>query len=189
VPPGIDALPTRALGLDPAAARPARVARTEALADDAFETKLVAVIEQDLAIGEGLDPLEKGHARLAAKSVQIQLALRQRQAAQLDAVLVQEIKRQEHQLEFVRRARTHLPHQPVKMCAAPGIDQDQFPVEDCGLCLQLAEGLAVYSAPLLEYMRTPAPSLMTWKESRPIWVRAANRRPLVGGRLQMGTGA
>jgi hypothetical protein len=40
-----------------------------------------------------------------------------------------------NQMGFVRMARAHLPHQPIKMCATPGIDQDQFPVEDRRLCL------------------------------------------------------
>ena len=42
---GVDTLPLRTLAFDPVAARAAHLARRQALADDAFESELVAVIE------------------------------------------------------------------------------------------------------------------------------------------------
>jgi len=82
--------------------------------------------------------------------------------------LMQQIEHQEHQLAFVRRARAHLRHKAVEMRCPARIDQAEFAVENCRLRGQLAEGLQHAGQPgrgfpLLEYMRTPAPSLMTWK--------------------------
>ena len=54
-----------------------------------------------------------GSLRLAAKSGEIALALDQRQAAQVNAILMQQIERHEHQLAFVRVAGAHLGHQPA----------------------------------------------------------------------------
>ena len=45
--------------------------------------------------------------------MEIELALDQRQAAQVNAILMQQIERHEHQLAFVRVAGAHLGHQPA----------------------------------------------------------------------------
>ena len=78
MPPGIDALPAWALRLDPVAAWPARVARRQALGHDALETKLVAMVEQQRAIGKGLHLTHERHPRFAAQPMQVTLALSQR---------------------------------------------------------------------------------------------------------------
>jgi hypothetical protein len=72
----VDALPIRALDLDPMAARAARIARLPALGNDALEPDLGAVIEQDLAVGKRFDPREEGRGRVAVQPMQVALALR-----------------------------------------------------------------------------------------------------------------
>jgi hypothetical protein len=78
--------PLRAFHLDPIPARSARVARCQTLGHDTLEPELAAVIEQDLAVWKRLDLLEKWAARLAAKPIEIPLALGQRQASQIHAI-------------------------------------------------------------------------------------------------------
>ena len=63
--------------------------------------------------GKRLDPAHEGQPRLDAQSMEIELALDQRQAAQVNAILMQQIERHEHQLAFVRVAGAHLGHQPA----------------------------------------------------------------------------
>ena len=63
--------------------------------------------------GKRLDPAHEGQPRLDAQSMEIKLALDQRQAAQVNAILMQQIERHEHQLAFVRVAGAHLGHQPA----------------------------------------------------------------------------
>jgi hypothetical protein len=74
--------------------------------------------------------------------MQIALALGERQAAQIDAVLMQQIERHEHQLSFVWVASTHLGHQAVEMRRAPWINQHQLAIEDRRSRGQLGERLA-----------------------------------------------
>src|SRR4029077_10401548 len=101
MPPGIDALPAGALRLNPIAARSARIARRTALGNDALKPELIAMIEQDLAVRKRLDLFEERHPRLGAEAMQVALALRQRQAGQIDTVLMQQIEHEKHQLAFV----------------------------------------------------------------------------------------
>ena len=74
---GVIALPIGALDLDPVTAHPARVARVPELGNDALETELVAVVEQDLAIGKRLDLLEEWRLRLSAQPPEVAFALRE----------------------------------------------------------------------------------------------------------------
>jgi len=75
---------------------------------DTFKAELFAMVEQDRAVGIRLDLVQIGHPRLAAEPMQIALALGKRQPAQIDAILVQQIEGQKHQLALVRMARAHL---------------------------------------------------------------------------------
>jgi hypothetical protein len=68
-------------------------------------------------------------------------ALRQRQAAQIHAVLMQQIEGQEHQLALVGMARAHLGHQAIEMGAAARVDQHQLAVENGRLRGHPAESL------------------------------------------------
>src|SRR5262245_15268339 len=86
---GVRTFPVWAFALEPVAARPAGVARAFALADDALESKFVAVVKQDLTIGKRLDLVEEGYTRIAAQPVEILLALDQRQSSQVDVVLME----------------------------------------------------------------------------------------------------
>jgi hypothetical protein len=62
------------------------------------------------------------NARLAAKPAEIALALGERQAAQIDAVLMQQIEHEDRQLRFVRLAHAHLRHQLIEVRGAARID-------------------------------------------------------------------
>jgi hypothetical protein len=75
---------------------------------------------------------------LPAEPIEIQLALRQGQAAQINAILMQPFEGQEHQLALVGMARAHLRHQSVERA---GIDQHQLAVKNGRLRGHLAEGL------------------------------------------------
>ena len=75
IPLRVDALPAWAFRLDPVAARPAHVARRQSLAHDALETKLVAMLEQQRAIREGLHLAQERHSRLAAEPMRSRFTL------------------------------------------------------------------------------------------------------------------
>ena len=81
------------------------------------------MVKQDLSIGKRLDPAHEGHPRLDAQSMEIELALDQRQAAQVNAILMQQIERHEHQLAFVRVAGAHLGHQPAAKAAREAAEE------------------------------------------------------------------
>jgi len=77
------------------------------------------VFEQDRTVRKSLHMFQKWHSRFAAKPIEIALAPGQRKTTQIDAILVQQIECQQHQLRFVRILRAHLRHQPEEVCGAP----------------------------------------------------------------------
>jgi len=86
---GVVPFPPRTLRLRPDVAPPAHVWPIEAFRHDAFEAIVGAVLEQHGTIGKGLDLVHDGHPRLATQSIEITLALAQRQMAQPPPQLVQ----------------------------------------------------------------------------------------------------
>ena len=99
------------------------------------------MVEQQRATGKSLHLAKERHPRFATQPMQVALALGQRQASQVDTILMQQIEDKKHQLAFVRRIRPHLGHQAIKMRCPAGIDQAQFAIEDRRLRRQLAECL------------------------------------------------
>jgi hypothetical protein len=53
---------------------------------------------------------------------------------------VQQVETRNINLRFVRLARAHLCHQPVKVRGTPGIDQGELAIENGRFCGQLGEG-------------------------------------------------
>ena len=101
----------------------------------------LAVAHSSGPLGKVCTSRHKWHPRFDAQAMQVAFALDQGQATQIEAVLVEEVKDQEHQLAFVRRTRAHLCHQPVEVRGAAGIDQAQLAVEDRRARREPCEGL------------------------------------------------
>ena len=106
---GIDALPTRALHFDPIARWSARVARARRLLTMPSNPNLLQWSNRTSPSGKVSTSCGGRHPRLTAEPFEITLALGQGKAAEVDAVLMQQIEREEHQLAFVGRL--------VRICA------------------------------------------------------------------------
>jgi hypothetical protein len=78
----------------------------------------IAIVEEDGAIWERFDLAETGDLWFPIEPIQIAFALGQRQASQINAVLVQQIEYEEHQQRLIWPARAHRVHQPVEVRAA-----------------------------------------------------------------------
>jgi hypothetical protein len=81
---------------------------------------MVAVIEQ---IAPSLDLAEIGAFDFRQSRSRSRLRSDGGRPRQIDAILVQQIESQEHQLAFVGMAPAHLGHQSVEMSRVPRIDQ------------------------------------------------------------------
>src|SRR4029453_6258507 len=100
-------LPIRAFYLEPGSVRAAHVATRRAFRNHALETEVIAVRKQHLAVGESIYLAHERDPRLVAKPAQITLALGQRQLAQINAILMQQIEDHEHELRLIGFPRPH----------------------------------------------------------------------------------
>jgi hypothetical protein len=72
------------------------------------------VLEQNLTIGERLDPLHDREPRAFAQPIKIMLALGEREVTQIDTVLMQPVENIEQHRRFIWPARAHLIQQSIE---------------------------------------------------------------------------
>jgi len=126
------------------------------LQHDAFKPELGDVREQCGAIEERFYLAHEWHVRLAAKPVQIMLALAQGRTAQINAVLMQQVEHHKDQLRSIRPARAHLVMELAEVRLALASKKTSSPSSTAARAggLHHPGNLAPYSAPDLEKSRT-----------------------------------